>query len=164
MMLNAVGCHILVAMAWGDLIEERLTHSVIGVFFDVYNALGFGFLETLYLTAMEIELVDRGHSVAREFPVKVHYRGREIGTHRLDMVVDQRLVLEAKSTVALHPAADRQVFNYLKATRLEVGLLLHFGPKPRFRRMICRPTRKNAMYSSDSMYKNRPLLIAATLP
>ena len=101
-------------MREGNLVQDRRTHSVIGVFFDVYNALGFGFLEQLYLNAMEIELADRGHSVARECPIRVTYRGRDIGTHRLDMVVDQRLVIEAKSTITLHPSADRQVYNYRK--------------------------------------------------
>ena len=144
-------------MRGGNLIEARLTHSVIGAFYHVYNALGFGFLEQLYLTALEIELRRRGHAVTREFAVKVYYEGLEIGSQRLDMVVDERVVIEVKSSLALHPGADRQVYNYLKATRLEVGLLLHFGPKPVFRRMICRPNKKNFMYSSDSMYSNTPL-------
>ena len=119
-----------------------------------YNALGFGFLEQLYLNAMEIELVDRGHSVARECAATVTYRGRDIGKHRLDMVVDQRLIIEAKSTITVHPSADRQVYNYLKATGLNIGLLLHFGPKPTFKRMAYRPAKENPMYSIHSMYED----------
>lgn len=128
-------------MARQELLEERLTHSVIGAFFDVYNALGFGFLEHVYVMALERELRERGHRVARELCVRVEYKGQELCTQRLDMVVDDRLVVETKSTYVLHKAAPRQLFSYLKATHLEVGLLLHFGPSPAFFRLICRNDR-----------------------
>ena len=120
-----------------QLLEERLTHSVIGAFYDVYNALGFGFLEHLYATALERELAARGHRVVRERRVRVFYKEAEIGVQRLDMVVDERLVLEIKSRAELHPDAWRQLHNYLRATRLELGLLLSFGRRPRFSRVIC---------------------------
>jgi GxxExxY protein len=119
------------------LIEEALTRSVIGAFFNVYNALGFGFLESLYVTALERELKRRGHSVARELAVNITYRGSIIGSQRLDLVIDDTLVVETKSTFDLHKVAVRQVYNYLRATNLEVGLLLHFGPEPKFYRVIC---------------------------
>jgi len=127
-------------MARHELVEERLTHSVIGAFFEVYNTLGFGFLEHLYVRALERELVARGHAVGREVGISVRYKGEELGTQRLDMIVDGRLVVETKSTYELHKAAPRQVYNYLRATQLEVGLLLHFGPQPRFYRLLCRNT------------------------
>src|SRR5574338_630685 len=114
------------------LIHRELTHSVIGAFFEVYQHLGFGFLEHLYVRALELELRARGHRVARELCVPVSYKGRELGTQRLDLVVDDTVVVETKSTYELHRAAARQVRNYLRATHLEVGLLLHFGPEPRF--------------------------------
>ncbi|HEY8175837.1 MAG TPA: GxxExxY protein [Gemmatimonadaceae bacterium] len=110
------------------LIEEELTYSVIGASHEVYNTLGFGFLEHIYVQGMERELRARGHKVSREVGVVVMYKGDELGTQRLDMVVDDKLVVEVKSTYELHKAASRQLFNYLRATRLEVGLLLHFGP------------------------------------
>jgi GxxExxY protein len=66
------------------------------------------------------------------------YDGVELGFQRLDLIVDQRVVVEAKSTSELHKHATRQVYNYLRATHLEVGLLLHFGLEPRFYRVICR--------------------------
>src|SRR5579862_6573803 len=125
-------------MAHHDLIEEALTHSVIGAFFDVYNCLGFGFLEHVYTKAMDRELRARGHRVDREVGVRVMYKGEELGFQRLDMIVDAKLVVETKSTYELHRAATRQVYNYLRATRLEVGLLFHFGPEPKFYRLICR--------------------------
>lgn len=129
-------------MARGELIEERLTQSVIGAFYDVYNALGFGFLEHVYVMALERELLDRGHIVAREVWIPVHYKGIELTKQRLDMLVDDRLVVEAKATRQLPPVAERQVNNYLRATQLQVGLLLHFGEKPGFHRVVCRPKAK----------------------
>jgi len=101
-------------MARQELPEERLTHSVIGAFFDVYNSLGFGFLEHVYVMALERELRERGHRVAHELCVRVEYKGQELCTQRLDMVVDDRLVVETKSTYVLHKAAPRQLFSYLK--------------------------------------------------
>ena len=123
-------------MQRGHLIEEQLTRSVIGAFFEVYNTLGFGFLEHLYGMAMERELIARRHRIAREIGIRVLYKGEELGCQRLDMIVDDRLVVEIKSTYKLHEAAPRQLFNYLRATNLEVGLLLHFGPKAKYFRIV----------------------------
>jgi GxxExxY protein len=117
------------------LVEEALTRSVIGGFFEVYNTLRFGLLESLYAKALEWELESRGHQVAREFGVRVLYKGIKLGVQRLDLVVDEKLVVEIKSTEELHKAAVRQVYNYLRASNLELGLLLHFGPDPRFYRV-----------------------------
>ena len=114
----------------GGLFEERLTESVIGGFLDVYWEMGCGFVETVYLPALELELRSRGHSVVRELAVRVMYKGQEVAWQRLDMVVDEKLVVEVKATEVLPPTAERQLNNYLRATDLELGLLLHFGPKP----------------------------------
>jgi GxxExxY protein len=119
-----------------ELIERELTHSVIGAFYEVYNALGYGFLESIYTTSLERELVVRGHAVSREHAVRVMYKGEHVGFQRLDMVVDGRLVVEIKSTPALAVAAERQLISYLRGTNLEVGLLLHFGPAPKFHRVV----------------------------
>ena len=123
-------------MAHHELIEGELTRSVIGAFFEVYNTLGYGFLEHPYVMGLERELLDRGHTVARQVPVRIFYKGHELCDQRLDMIVDGKLVVEVKSTQTLHRLAPRQVYNYLKATNLEVGLLLHFGPEPAFYRLI----------------------------
>jgi GxxExxY protein len=140
-------------MARGELIYERLTHSVIGAFYDVYNTLGFGFLEQVYVTALERELRAHGHRVGREVFVPVYYKGEQIVRQRLDMIVDEKLVVEVKSTYELHGAAPRQVYNYLRATHLELGLLLHFGPHPKFHRILC----KNPSTASSKMvYPNNP--------
>ena len=103
------------------LVEEQLTHSVIGAFYDVYNALGYGFLEQVYTSALERELLARGHAVGREVYVPVLYKGDEISRQRIDMIIDQRLVVEAKATQELHKSAKRQVYNYLRATRSRSG-------------------------------------------
>ena len=118
------------------MIEENLTGSVIGSFFEVYSILGFGFLESVYLMALELELAERGHEIVRESCVGVIYKGRRISAQRLDMVVDGKLIVEVKSTEHLAPTAIRQLDNYLKGTGLEVGLLLHFGPQAKFYRRI----------------------------
>jgi GxxExxY protein len=122
-------------MARGGLIHERLTYSVIGAFFEVYNALGFGILEHVYVAALERELLARGHCVGREVSVPILYKGEALVRQRLDMIIDETLVVETKATRDLQRDASRQVYNYLRATTLEVGLLLHFGPRPRFYRI-----------------------------
>jgi len=121
----------------GGLLEEALTHSVIGAFFDVHRSLGFGFRERIYAGALQRELVGKGHRVDREVAVMVYYRGEPLVRQTLDMVVDEKLVLETKAMERLHPGAARQLFSYLCATDLEVGLLLHFGREPKFYRVIC---------------------------
>ncbi len=119
-----------------SLIAEELTKSVIGGFFATYNELGYGFLEHTYREGLTLELRARGHRVAREVAVPIWYKGVPLTTQRLDMVVDDRLVIEIKSTEHLPPFARRQILNYLRATPLDVGLLLHFGPEPRFHRFV----------------------------
>jgi GxxExxY protein len=91
-------------------------------------------------------LRERGHDVALQVAVPVYFRGKEIARQRLDMVVDQRVVGEIKSTDILHQSAHRQLKSYLKSTELEVGLLLHFGPKARFYRVV---TTKNPRALTD---------------
>ena len=118
------------------LIEKGLTGSIIEAFFEVYNILGFGYLEEIYAKALERELMSRGHTVIREVGVRVVYKGQLVGLQRLDMLVDNKVLVETKSTFELPVTAQRQVRNYLQATSIEVGLLLHFGPEPRFYRFV----------------------------
>lgn len=119
-----------------SLLHRDLTESIINAFYAVYNKLGFGFLEIVYCAALALELRRRGHRVQRQVPVAVLYEGVEIAKYRMDFVVDDKIVLEVKSTELLTPIDRRQLLNYLLATRFEVGLLLHFGPKPQFYRLI----------------------------
>jgi GxxExxY protein len=133
-----------------DLYEGQLTHSVIGAFYEVHNNLGFGFLERFYVMALERELRERGHTVAREVLVRVLYKGQELGCQRLDLIVDEKLVIETKAGSELHKSATRQLYNYLKATNLELGLVLHFGPEPKFYRVICRNRRRDPEHQGPS--------------
>jgi GxxExxY protein len=123
-------------MADDHLIEGQLTESVIGAFYEVYNILGFRYLEQVYMAALERELRARDHLVGREVWVPVWYKGEVISRQRIDMIVDGKLVVEVKSTHELQKSAPRQVYNYLRATKLQVGLLLHFGPDPAFYRLV----------------------------
>ena len=118
------------------LAEAELTRVIIGAFFEVYNNLGFGFLEYVYKLALERELMTLGHKVGREVGVIVMYKGEELTQQRIHMLVDGRVVVEVKATAQLPVGAQRQLYNYLRATRLEVGLLLHFGLEPKFYRVF----------------------------
>jgi GxxExxY protein len=116
------------------LIERELTKEIIGAFYACYNELGFGFLESVYRHALATELRARQLHASEEHPVRVLYRGVEVGFFRVDLLVNDRVIVEVKSTSVLGPTDKRQLLNYLRATRLEVGLLMHFGPEPRFYR------------------------------
>jgi GxxExxY protein len=118
------------------LLERETTGEVIGAFFDVYSTLGYGFLEHVYAHGLERELVKRGRRVGREVVIPIEYKGELLTTQRVDMVVDDKVVVEIKSTPALPVFAQRQTLNYLRATRFEVALLLHFGPAPKFYRFV----------------------------
>ena len=113
-------------MARHELIEERLTHSAINAFFDVYNTLGFGFLEMVYVICLERELTARGHRVSREVWVPVLYKGEEICKQRLDMVVDGKLIIEVKATPDLPKTATRQLYKLPSRYGFERGLALPF--------------------------------------
>lgn len=126
----------------GGLHEEELTHSVIGAFFAVHRRLGFGFVEQIYLSALERELERRGHTVVREISVPVFDLGDLLAYQRLDMVVDDKLIVEAKATEKIHRRAAEQLYSYLRGTRFEVGLLLHFGRAPDFYRLFYPNSRK----------------------
>ena len=119
------------------LLHGDLSESVLRCFFEVYNRLCGGLPEHVYVMALERELRWAGHRSGREVSVPVLYKGEELTVMRIDLVVDELLVVEAKSTDVLHYSARRQLYNYLRCTRLEIGLLLHFGPEPSFYRIIC---------------------------
>ena len=117
-------------------LHAEITERVIGVFFEVYNELGGGFLEGVYQEALRIALVQAGMEVKAEIPVPVYFRGVVVGNYRADLVVNDCVLLELKAISSFDAAHDGQVLHYLRATRFEVGLLLNFGPRPQFRRFI----------------------------
>jgi GxxExxY protein len=118
------------------LLERELTGEIIGAFYECYNTLGYGFLESVYRRALATECRARGLHVDQELPVEVIYKGVAVGMFRVDMVVAGRVIVEVKSASVLGPTDKRQLLNYLRATRIEVGLLLHFGPEATFHRFI----------------------------
>jgi GxxExxY protein len=122
--------------------HEQLTEKIIGVFFDVYNELGYGFLESVYEESMGIALSDAGISIERQVPVPGWFRGREIGVFRADLLVDRKVLLELKSARSIESAHEAQLLHYLKATEVEIGLLLNFGHRAQFRRLIFDNPRK----------------------
>ena len=123
-------------MTKGYLIEEEVTREVIAAFYEVYNELGFGFVEFVHSTALQREMRDRGLQPIREVPATIDYKGQDLCSFRLDLVVNDKLIVEVKSTELLPPFALRQLNNYLSATKYELGLLLHFSPEPKFYRRI----------------------------
>ena len=131
-----------------SLVEEDLSYRVINAFYEVYNSLGFGFLEGVYAKALEIALRKRGIRVDREVPICVFFDGHVVGTHRLDMLVERRIVIEIKSSAELSKVAFRQTRSYLAAANLELGLVLHFGSSARFCRVLAR--KRAAATASDS--------------
>jgi GxxExxY protein len=118
------------------LIEEELTYSVIGAFRAAYNKLGDGFLENVYVGAVEWELEKRGHHVGREVPIAVHYEDRIIGSYRVDLLVDRKLVIEVKTEEGRKGVHERQLLNYLRCSDIELGLLLIFGERPLHKRVV----------------------------
>lgn len=120
-----------------------LTERIIGVFYDVYNELGHGFLESVYERSMEFALRDAGLLVLAQQPLPVLFRGHQVGDFRADLIVEQQVIVELKSARALEPAHEAQVLNYLRATRIEVGLLLNFGPRPTIKRFTYDNPRKD---------------------
>lgn len=122
--------------AAGGLVHRDITREVIGAFFEVYDELGHGFIESVYQRAMPIALSARGVQSEREVPLRVHFRGYPVGDYRADLVVAQRVIVEIKAADRLLPVHEIQLLNYLRATGLQVGLLLNFGPRRSFRRLI----------------------------
>jgi GxxExxY protein len=142
------------------LLEADRVGSIIGAFYAVYNYYGPGLAESVYAGALAEELRRREHEVERELAVSVEYNGTHVAWQRLDLVVDNRIVVEVKATELMPRYAERQLISYLKATRFEVGVLLHFGDRAAFRRYIDSPkrnkraARENLSNSCDSCRDN----------
>jgi GxxExxY protein len=122
--------------------HSELTEKIIGVFYDVYNELGHGFLESTYAEALTVALEEIGLCTAREVPVPVWFRGRKVGQYYADLIVEGVVLLELKAARTLESAHEAQLLHYLRATEIEVGLLLNFGLRPQFRRLLFDNLRK----------------------
>lgn len=125
-----------------EILHKQLTDKILQCFFEVYNRLGFGFLEKVYENALMIELIKKGLTAEKQKPVKVYYDEKIIGEYFADIIVNDTIILELKATEGIVEEHELQLINYLKATDKEVGLLLNFGKKPEFRRKIFTNDRK----------------------
>lgn len=119
-----------------------ITQKIIGVFYEVYNELGHGFLESVYEKSLEIALKSMSLKVCRQIEIPVSFRRQRVGVFTADMLVEDCILLELKAARALDPSHTAQLLNYLRATDIEVGLLLNFGLKPEFKRLLFDNPRK----------------------
>ena len=126
-----------------ELLHKELTDQNLKAFYDVYNELGYGFLEKVYQNALYLELKSRGFHVEAQKQIKVYYKNVAVGEYYADLIVNDLIILELKATEVVVKEFEFQLINYLRATEIEIGLLLNFGAKPEFRRRIFENTRKN---------------------
>lgn len=125
-----------------SILHQELTKSIIKIFYEVYNELGYGFHERVYQNAMYYELKVNGFKVEAQKKIKVYYKEIEVGDYFADIIVNDLIILELKAQEYLVEANEFQLINYLKSTSCEVGLLLNFGKKPEFVRKIYQNNRK----------------------
>jgi len=137
-------------MSWdlANYKHQELTETVIQAFYEVYNELGHGFLESVYEEAIHRVLRQKTVQVQRQSPLPVWFRGEQIGEFRADLIVANAVIVELKAARALEPSHEAQLRNYLRASNLEVGLLLNFGPVPRIKRMVFANDKKKNLRAS----------------
>src|SRR5690554_3552731 len=126
-----------------ELLHKTLTDQILKTFYDVYNELGYGFLEKVYQNSLYMELKNRGFQVEAQKQIKVYYKSTAVGEYYADLIVNDLIILELKATEVIVKEFEFQLINYLRATHIEVGLLLNFGIKPEFRRKVFENNRKN---------------------
>lgn len=125
-----------------DFRHTELTDKIINAFYRVYNLLGYGFLEKLYENALMIELNGCRLKAVAQAPISVSYKDQLVGEYYADILVEDKVILEIKAAKSLTPEHEAQLLNYLKATEIEVGLLLNFGPQPEIKRKSFNNNRK----------------------
>ena len=125
-----------------ELKHQKLTYRIIGVFYEVYNELGHGFLESVYQKSLGLALQAAGFEARWPIDIPVWFRGHQVGSFEGDMLVERSVLLELKAVRALDGSHQAQLLNYLRATDIEVGLLLNFGVKPEFKRLLFDNSRK----------------------
>lgn len=119
------------------MLHKAITEKIIGASFEVYNQLGYGFLEKVYKSAMQVELVRKGLQCQAEQPIKVRYKGVIVGNYFADLFVEESVIVEFKIAPTYNSADEAQLLNQLKATRVQVGMLINFGrQKVEFKRMV----------------------------
>lgn len=119
-----------------DLLYKNVTDSILKAFYAVYNQLGYSFLEKVYQNAMYFELKSLGYKVEAQKQIKVYFKNQLVGEYYADLLVDDKVIVELKACELLMNVHVAQLMNYLKATEIEVGLVLNFGEEPEFKRII----------------------------
>ncbi|MBX9807494.1 MAG: GxxExxY protein [Flavobacteriaceae bacterium] len=125
-----------------EFLHKELSDAILKVFYEVYNELGYGFLENVYQNAMYLELKSQGFKVEAQKQIKVYYKNELVGNFIADLLIDEVIIVELKACDNLVKAHYAQTLNYLKATNIEIGLLLNFGEKPEIKRLIFTNNRK----------------------
>lgn len=125
-----------------NLLHQNLSDTILKIYFEVYNELGYGFLEKVYQNAMYFELKSQGYKVEAQKQIKVYYKSQLVGDYFADLLIDNSIILELKACECLMDEHKAQLLNYLKATDVEIGLLLNFGATPEFKRSIYTNDRK----------------------
>ena len=118
------------------MLHEDLTEQIIAAFYKVYNTLGYGFLEKVYENALAVELRRRGFTVQQQENIKVFYESEEVGDYYADLLANNLVIVEIKTAKTIGEDHEAQLINYLRSTRVEVGLLLNFGHEPGIKRKI----------------------------
>jgi GxxExxY protein len=117
--------------------DKKLTYLINGAIFEVNRELGAGFLEKVYENALSVEFKERGLNAKNQVPIKVNYKGREVGEYYADIVVENRIIMEIKAVDSIKKIHEAQLLNYLKATGYKIGLLVNFThPKAEIRRFV----------------------------
>ncbi len=126
-----------------ELLHKDITDLILKAFYNVYNKLGYGFLEKVYENAMIIELNDLGLKCERQKQIEVYYKNKNVGEYFADLIVNDLVIIELKAAESICSEHEAQLTNYLRATNCEVGLLLNFGKTPQFKRKIFKNEFKN---------------------
>lgn len=126
-----------------------ITEKILRAFFNVYNRLGYGFIEKVYENAMLIELIKLNLNAVKQSPAKIYYDNVLVGDYFADIVVEDKVIVELKAVEALCTEHEVQLVNYLKATEIEVGLLLNFGKKPQYKRRVLTKEYRNKRVDAD---------------
>ena len=125
-----------------NLLHKSITDGILKAYYNVYNELGFGFLEKVYQNAMYLELKSLGYKVEAQKQIKVYFKNQLVGEYYADLLIDDMVIVELKAIELLMNVHTAQIMNYLKATSIEVGMLLNFGEEPEFKRIIYTNDRK----------------------
>ncbi len=125
-----------------ELLHKDITDKIIKCFYEVYNILGYGFLEKVYESSLYNELISCGLSCERQKKIDVFYKGKLVEEYYADIITEDKVIIELKAAETICEEHEFQLINYLKATNIEVGLLLNFGKNPEIRRKIFTNDRK----------------------